>query len=191
MSFATGNKISDLPQAQAALLDLCRPFVKDPDAFAPKAVIIQPDEIPFPQDNLLVHHDHMTLVLEKHHHASVSVHVHEEHLAGDLYTRKISLTPIGSDKVVEWGIVRMDFRYMAPEVRDEILAKRLPLGAILTKNNVLRRIKPRWFIRCPADGPVLQLFDPHVSTTDAYGRLGTIYCNDEPAIELMEIVVNV
>ena len=120
--------------------------------FVPQCVVVQPDEIPFPQDQLLVHHAHMTEVLQKHHGRPVEVHVQDWRLDGDLYTRKIALTPAGSDTVVEWGIVRMDFRYMSQAVRDEILARQTPLGAILIEHNVLRRIKPRWFLRFPQAG---------------------------------------
>ena len=190
MSTTERSKLSDLPVTESALTELCRPFVPN-GGFAPQCVVVQPDEIPFPQDQLLVHHDHMTVVLERHHGSPVRVHVLGEHLDGDIYTRKISLTPTGQPaKVVEWGIVRLDFRYMAREVRDEILAKQLPLGAILIKHDVLRRIKPRWFLRFPPRGPVLGLFGNTTTSEPAYGRIGTIYCNDEPAIELLEIVVN-
>jgi hypothetical protein len=37
---------------------------------------------------------------------------------------------------------------------------------------------------------VLHLFGDTQTTTPVYGRVGTIYCNGEPAIELLEIVVN-
>jgi hypothetical protein len=189
---ATGaNKLSDLPVADAALRDLCRPFVADAEAFKPEVVIVQPDEIPYPQDQLLVHHDHMTVVLQRHHGSPVEVTVLEEHNGGPIYTRKISLSPKNQPgKIVEWGIVRLDFRYMDPDVRDEILSKKLPLGAVLIKHDVLRRIKPRWFIRCPAAGPLLRLFGRPTTPDDVFGRIGTIYCNDEPAIELIELVLN-
>lgn len=187
------NRLSEWPGAEAALLDLCRPFAAAD--FVPECTIVQPDQIPFPQDQLLVHHQHMTVVLQKHYGTPVDVRVMEEHLDGDIYTRKILLTPGGSEKVVEWGIVKLDFRYMAAAVRDEILAKRLPLGAVLIKHDVLRRVKPRWFLRLPPGGPVLGLFaspavpDPSFGPT-AYGRIGTIYCDEEPAIEVVEVVVN-
>ena len=193
MALSGPNRLSEWPGAEAALLDLCRPFA--PANFSPECVIVQPAEIPFPQDQLLVHHEHMTVVLRKHHGAPVEVHVMDEQLDGDIYTRKICLTPQGSNKVVEWGIVKLDFRYMAAAVRDEILAKRLPLGAVLIKHKVLRRVKPRWFLRLPPGGPVLGLFatpalpDPSFGSA-AYGRIGTIYCNEEPAIEVIEVVVN-
>jgi hypothetical protein len=190
MDVTTRSKLSDSPVTESALLELCRPFVNGTPDFNPQCVVVQPDEIPFPQDQLLVHHDHMTVELQRHHGSPVQVHVLDEHLDGDLYTRKISLTPNGDNKVVEWGIVRLDFRYMAPAVRDEILRKELPLGAILIKHDVLRRIKPRFFLRFPPGGPVLGLFGDDRTTQPAYGRIGTIYCNEEPAIELLEIVVN-
>jgi hypothetical protein len=190
MDVASRSKLSDSPVTESALLELCRPFVNGTPDFNPQCVVVQPDEIPFPQDQLLVHHDHMTVELQRHHGSPVQVHVLDEHLDGDLYTRKISLTPNGDNKVVEWGIVRLDFRYMAPAVRDEILRKELPLGAILIKHDVLRRIKPRFFLRFPPGGPVLGLFGDDRTTQPAYGRIGTIYCNEEPAIELLEIVVN-
>ena len=188
MSTTARTKLSDSPETAAALLDLCKPFVSE--GFNPQCVVVQPDEIPFPQDQLLVHHEHMTCVLERHHGEPVRVHVLEEHFDGDLYTRKISLTRGDTDTVVEWGIVRLDFRYMDAEVRDEILRKQMPLGAILIKHDVLRRIKPRWFLRFPPGGPVLGLFGDTAAAQPAYGRVGTIYCNEEPAIELLEIVVN-
>ena len=182
------SRLSDVAGAQAALSDLCRPFIKGP--FHPECVVAHPDAIPHPADALLVHHEHMTVVLQKHHHAPVNVHVLEEHLDGDSYTRKISLTPAGSQKVVEWGIVRLNFQYMSRQVRDEILAKKLPLGAILIKHNVHRRIKPRYFVRFPEQGQVLSLFSAD-QPESAFGRLGTIFCDSEPCIELLEIVVNV
>ncbi len=188
MNVAAKSKLSDSPITEAALLELCRPFTDR--SFIPQSSVVQPDEIPFPQDQLLVHHDHMTLELERHHGSPMEVRVLEEHLDGDLYTRKISLTPIGQSHVVEWGIVRLDFRYMTAEVREEILRKEQPLGAVLIKHDVLRRIKPRWFMRFPPGGPVLNLFRDTTTAEPAYGRIGTIYCNGEPAIELLEIVVN-
>jgi chorismate-pyruvate lyase len=181
------SRLAEVAGAQAALLDLCRPFVSD--EFRPECVVVHPDGIPHPADALLVHHEHMTTVLQKHHRRPVGVHVLEEHLAGDSYTRKISLTVASTEKVVEWGIVRLNFQYMSPKVRDEILAKKLPLGAILIKHNVHRRIKPRYFLRFPENGQVLKLFTGK-SSEPAWGRLGTIYCDNEPCIELLEIVVH-
>jgi len=176
--------------ALAALRGLCAPLPGGD--FEPACVVVQPNEIPQPADALLVHHEHMTEVLHRRYGRPVEVAVLDERLDGDRYTRKVKLTPTGASPsivapVVEWGVVRLDFRFMSAAVRDEILAKRIPLGAILINHDVHRRIKPRWFMRFPARGPTLAWFGD-AGNEPLYGRIGTIYCDEEPAIELLEIV---
>jgi hypothetical protein len=193
MNAAGRSRIHEVPTAHATLMELCAPFLAPGQPFEPECAVVQPEEIPHPDDHLLVHHEHMTVALERFHGSAVEVQVQAEHLdaEGGLYTRRISLTPSASPgRVVEWGIVRLDFRYMDDAVRDEILRKQMPLGAILIKHNVHRRIKPRFFLRFPQTGPVLGLFGAN-ETRPVYGRLGTIYCDDEPAIELLEIVTGI
>ena len=172
--------------ALAALRELCRPL-KGGDAVEPNCVLVQPNEIPHPADALLVHHEHMTEVLERRYGGPVELHVLDERLDGDIYTRKIKLIPAGDAVVVEWGIVRLDLRFMSEAVRGEILAKRSPLGEILIRHDVHRRIKPRWFMRFPARGPMLTFFGD-AGDRPLHGRIGTIYCDEKPAIELLEIV---
>ena len=120
--------------------------------------LVHPDAIPHPQDDLLVHHEHMTVILERHHGAPVAVKVFEEHHEDDFYTRKIALAPQPGGPIVEWGICRLNFRHISPEVRDEILAKQTPLGAILIRHNVHRRVKPRYFLRLPTHSDILKMF---------------------------------
>ena len=197
MNAAGRSRIIEVPTAHATLMDLCRPFLIPPEAggkpFEPDCAVVQPEEIPHPADQLLVHHEHMTVALQKFHGSPVEVHVREEHLSpdGGFYTRMISLTPAAQPgRVVELGIVQLDFRYMDEAVRDEILKKQLPLGAILIKHDVHRRVKPRFFLRFPPGGPVLKLLGSD-EPWPVYGRLGTFYCDDEPAIELLEIVTGI
>lgn len=187
MSISPPQPVIDAAAGKTLLTELCAPFVDSP--FVPECSIVQPENIPHPEDELLVHHNHMTIVLERHHRKPVQVHVMDEKIEGDFYRRKIALTPEGSDKVVEWGIVRLDLRYMPPEVTREIRQKQTPLGAILIHHKVHRRIKPRYFLRFPDGSAVLKLFTLQPQGL-LYGRLGTIYCDNEPCIELLEIVVN-
>jgi hypothetical protein len=188
MSSSGRNLVADVNGAQAALTDLCRPFCNG--EFLAECDVVQPDSVPAPSDKLLIHHNHMTVELERHHGLPVEVQVLQEHHDGDYYTRKIALNLTGTDKIVEWGIARLDLRFLSPDVRDEVLAKKTPLGAILIQHNVHRRIKPRYFVRFPAGSPVFEIFGAGKNVQAVYGRLGTIYCNDEPAIDLLEIVVN-
>ena len=120
--------VEDLsPEAQAALMDLCRPFAAR--GFIAECDVVSPNAIPAPADVLLVHQNHMTVALERHHGKPVDVHVLDERRDGDFYTRKISLTPRDAAHVVEWGIARLNFRHLPAEVRDQVLARRTPLGA--------------------------------------------------------------
>jgi len=186
MSVSQPQPVIDAASGKALLSELCGPFAAD---FKPECQIVQPENIPHPEDDLLVHHDHMTVVLERHHGKRVNVHVLEERIEGNFYRRKISLTTEGTDKVVELGVVRLNLQYMPEEVSREIREKRTPLGAILIKHKVHRRVKPRYFLRVPHGSAVLKLFGTDVSQP-VYGRLGTIYCDKQPCIELLEIVLN-
>lgn len=170
--------------AHAMLADLCRPFVGA--SFVADGVVIEPNEIPFPDDSLLVHHNHMTVELERHFGDTVHVHVRREDFKGDAYTRLIELTC--GPRRVECGIARLNLKYLTRDVADEIMARKTPLGAILIKHDVHRRIKPRHFMRFDPGSAVMGLFEP--VSTPVFGRLGTIYCHHEPAIELLEVVVN-
>jgi hypothetical protein len=88
--------------------------------------------------------------------------------------------------VVQYGIMRVNFDYLSPEVADEIRSERTPLGRILIEHNVLRRVQLFSLWRVEMGAELQQLFgsDPGI----AYGRTAMIDCNDEPAIELVEIV---
>ena len=184
------HKLADLATAADALAELCDPFVPAAMDFSPYCVAVQPIHIPTAARRCLAHREHMTEVLQNHHGDPMAVQVHEFKHDGNYYSRRITLTPGKENpKVVECGIVRMDFRFMPPEVRDEILARKTPLGAVLIKHNVLRWIEPLWFVQLPPGSDVMKLFGMDTSEP-VFGRIAVIYCNGEPAIDLLEIVTN-
>jgi chorismate-pyruvate lyase len=148
---------------------------------------VSPEEMPQPSRQLLVHQSHMVRTLNQHYGVPVDVHVMERHRNGNLYGRKIFLTLQESEHIVEYGVVRMDLRPMPRKVVDAIVSEHAPLGSILITHNVLRRIQPKWFLRFERRNPILDWFGCQTSGP-LYGRLGTIYCNGEPTIELLEIV---
>ena len=185
---AIRHKLADLHTASEALGELCKPFIRD-SAFSPYCVEVQPVRIPTIVRRLLAHREHMTEVLQAHHGKAVEVQVLDFQLDGDHYSRKITLTPGHDERIIECGIVRMDFRFMPPEAREEILARHTPLGAVLIRHNILRWIEPLWFVQLPPGSDVMKLFGI-ATDKPAWGRLAVIYCNGEPAIELLEIVLN-
>lgn len=188
MSMSGHNLVEDISGAHAMLNDLCRAFARDD--FVADGDVVHADAVPAPADALLVHHNHMTVELERHYGRPVEVRVCDEVLEGDIYTRKICLALAGTQRLVEAGIARINFRHLSAEVREQILAKQTPLGAILIQHQVHRRIKPRYFVRFPAQSRVMRLLECAGNSAPVFGRLGTIYCNEEPAIELLEIVIN-
>jgi chorismate-pyruvate lyase len=188
MLTAVRHKLTDLPTAADALGELCEPFVTDPE-FQPYCVAVQPIHIPTAERRMLAHREHMTEVLQHHHGQPVQVQVHDYKLDGEHYSRKITLTPGHDKKIIECGIVRMDFRFMSTAAKEEILARKTPLGAVLIKHNILRWIEPLWFVQFPAKSDVMKLFGIE-NDHPVFGRVAVIYCNGEPAIDLLEIVLN-
>jgi len=141
---------------------------------------------PEPYRSLLVHNHHMTVTMEQYHGCSVDVRVIDKRLENDLYCRKITLVKQGTDRVVQFGIVRFNFHYVTQDVREEILRGDIPLGRILIDYNVLREVELAAIVKLTA-GPGLArcLQMPEGSTT--YGRLATIFCNHQPAVDLLEV----
>jgi chorismate-pyruvate lyase len=147
---------------------------------------IQSDGIPPEYRKLLVHNRHMTATLKAHYGQPVALHVlsHTEEVA--IYQRKILLT-LADDRVVEFGIVRLFLDVLPAPARDDVIARKLPLGEIFAQYDVLTRVEPRWYLRFAATSPVVQYFAPR-PPHEAYGRLGVIHCNGHPAVELLEVI---
>ncbi len=142
-----------------------------------------------PYRTLLVHHDHMTAVLSAYYGRAVDLHVLCRTQDADLYTRSILLTANDSEQVIETGIVRINLGLLRAAVRQEIVDAKKPLGSILIDHDVLRRIEPKWYFRLENSCPMLDRFGSGVQ--QAYGRVGLIHCDDQPAIELLEVVAGV
>lgn len=139
---------------------------------------------------LLAHDSHMTVTVERFHNDKVNVRVLESRLDGDHYSRKILLTRQGDGRVVQFGIMRLDFRCVTPEVRREIESRGTPLGRILIEHNVLREVHLTRLYRVTPGPDLQQLFGLRPDET-TFGRTAIIHFDGEPAVELIEIVTPV
>jgi hypothetical protein len=159
----------------------------DPADDLPKCEWVAAANVPEPYQHLLVHGHHMTVTVEAHHASLVDVQILARRQDADTYARKILLTLQSTGRVVQFGIMRVHLRYCSPEVRDEIVAGQTPLGRILIQHNVLRWIQPTVFLRVIPSPAMTRWFglDRPLPT---YGRLALIHCDDQPAVELLEIV---
>lgn len=141
---------------------------------------------PEPYKSLLAHNHHMTISMEEYHNTSVDVVVMDQRLDENVYSRKILLVKSGTDDVVQFGLVRFNFDYVTQAVKDEILAGQIPLGRVLINHNVLRHVDLGAVLRITA-GPGLASAMHIEPGQVTYGRLATIFCNQQPAIDLLEV----
>ena len=145
------------------------------------------ERIPEPQCSLLNHDRHMTVTLEKFHSSSVDVVVEQEKRDASFYSREIRLKKSSDSGVVQYGIVRLNFNHLDESVQSEIVDHSKPLGRILIDHNVLRRVKLLSLYEIAPSPYLAKQLDCSADEMQ-YGRTAVIYCNEEPAIELLEIV---
>lgn len=162
--------------------------------------IVEPASMPGVYRGLLEHHHHMTVTLELHHGRALRLDVIESRWRDEDYGRTLRLTvpaenavPESSarrgDRVVLAGIMNIRLKHCGAKVRTHITEARKPLGRILIENEVLRWIEPEAYLRVSVRRePVQKLFGVDGKGSETYGRLATIHCNNEPAVELLEIV---
>ena len=160
------------------------------DALFERAEHVPSALTPEPYKRLLVHEHHMTVTMEEFYHTPVVVRVLERKLEGDIYSRKILLERGDDGRVVQFGLVRFDLGVVLPAVRDEILSERTPLGRILINYNVLRHIDLGAILQIAAGPALARLCGCQVGQI-TYGRLATIFCNQRPAVDLLEVAAPV
>ncbi|QDT96202.1 hypothetical protein [Gimesia aquarii] len=142
--------------------------------------------LPDPYKSLLAHNHHMTVTMEEYHKSAVDVRVLDQRLDENVYSRAILLLKTGTEEVVQFGIVRFNFDYVTKAVKEEILAGKIPLGRVLINHNVLRHVDLGAVLRITA-GPGLAKVMKIEPGGITYGRLATIFCNQQPAIDLLEV----
>jgi chorismate-pyruvate lyase len=179
--------MNDVPRLGPTLPNLYALFPAAPGELIPEFEIVHDDEVPPPYRHLLVHEHHMTVTVESHHGDSVDVRILARMQTDGIYARKILLTLHDSGRVVQFGIMKINLTYCSPAVLKEIIAGQTPLGRILIEHNVLRRIEPTEFLRVIPDPAMMHWFGL-TRPQRTYGRLAIIHCNEQPAVELLEIV---
>jgi len=139
---------------------------------------------------LLDHDEHMTVAMECYYGEPVDVLVLDTHITETHYARKSWLTRRSDGRVVQFCIVRLNLMFLERRVRREIESQLRPLGRILIDHNVLRHVRllSLWRIR---PGPELRHAFRLDQPVACYGRTALIYCNEVPAVELLEVAAPV
>lgn len=145
------------------------------------------EQVPEPFSELLDHHSHMTVAVESFFRSPVDVHVERWNKDSTWYGREILLATQSDGVIVQHGIVRLRYGVLAESVWQEIEDGHKPLGRVLIDHDVLRQVElvGLWRVRC---GRVLAKHFSVEPGTITYGRTARIFCDFEPAIELLEIV---
>jgi len=153
----------------------------------PEYETVPAEAVPEPYHRLLVHEHHMTVTVEAHHGRRVELRVLDRRHQPPWYGRKILLLLEGTERVVQFGIMRINLDFCNEAVREAILREDTPLGRILIQHNVLRRIEPTTFLRITPNKEMTEWFGLD-ETRVTYGRLAYIHCDGKPAVELLEVV---
>ena len=149
--------------------------------------LVAADEMSEPFPSLLNHDMHMTVTVEKFHSSLVDVEVLEHKRENNFYSREILLRRQSDSAVVQYGIVRLNFDFLSDEVVAEIEAQKTPLGRVLISHDVMRRVKLLSLYEVTPGGRMLELMGLAPGQS-CYGRTALIYCDNKPAIELLEVV---
>ena len=154
--------------------------------------VVHADTIPSPYRRILDHEHHMTVTLEEHCGCLVHLKVVDVHRKADDYARQLTLTAGPDGPNVLAGIMRFNLSQVSDEIREEIVAAKTPLGRLLIEHGVLRRLQPSVFLKIKTTSPFGELLGLDDNETErwpeTYGRLALIFCNDQPAVELLEVV---
>jgi chorismate-pyruvate lyase len=161
-------------------------FYERPDQLA-QFEAVSSEQMPDPYRDLLAHDHHMTVTVEAFHQTPVDVQVLSVARDREKYCRRILLRRQSDRSVVQFGIVRIDLSPLLPKVRDQIESQRTPLGHVLIQNNVLRDVESHQMYRVNCGEDLETLFGVSAGEL-TYGRTALIYCDGEPAVELLEIV---
>jgi chorismate-pyruvate lyase len=186
MTLRETASVSSHPRVVPELDSLVALFYDTPERLG-HFVEAAPDELPPVYRTLLAHNHHMTVAVEAHHGSPVDVRVLATRVADQLYARKILLTRQSDGRVVQFGIMRVNFSYLSDAIRREVESQSTPLGRILIRHHVLREVELHKLWQVTPGDDLAALFN--CSRNDpTYGRTALIHCNGEPAVELLEIV---
>jgi chorismate-pyruvate lyase len=145
------------------------------------------EQVPELYRNLLNHTNHMTVTVESYHASPVDVEVLRSDFVDGHYRREILLKTQSKGLVVQYGIVQLNTKYLSEGPRREILSHKKPLGRVLIEHNVMREIELFALLEVHCGRVLARAFDVPEGTV-TYGRTALLHCDNDPAIELLEIV---
>lgn len=138
----------------------------------PSFKFVEPGSIPEPYNQLLVHNEDMTSVLQNFHQQKIHLELIELIEEENSVLRRVSL--VREDKrIVEFGAIEINMAFFPGAAKKEIGNAFTPLGAILEKYQVEYRSSPKSYFQINSDEKInrsLNLTGSHL----LYGRVNQI-----------------
>lgn len=141
----TADHASMVPAGESCdrFLALLREFYKamaEPPSIDAEFVAAQ--SLPQPQRSLLVHDSDMTSTLAAHYGEPIALRVLDCHNGQHSYRRHIVLETSISRRPIEYGAMQVLLPLLSEAAREEVLAAKTPLGAVLARHGLNYRHCP-------------------------------------------------
>ncbi len=122
------------------------------------AEFIAAQSLPQPQRGLLVHASDMTSTLARHYGEPIALRVLDRHQGEQWYRRHIVLEASNSRRPVEYGAMRVLLPLLSDAAREDVLAAKTPLGAVLARHALNFRHCPSGYFRVRANRLIVEAF---------------------------------
>jgi chorismate-pyruvate lyase len=135
----------------------------------PDVEALKPEDVPDPYRSLLLHSDGMSARLASFHGERIVRNTLQVRSTGETYSRRLRLTLESSARPAAYAAVRIYLSLFSPSVRDQIVAGKRSLGAILKMYGIVcadRSVAPFRVLSDDAINDALGLSD----TQELYGR---------------------
>ncbi len=163
-------------------------FYKRAQRPLPRLDVIEGHQMPEPFRSLLVHQGDMTPTLEQHYGSDIHLRVLHRERKGSIYVREVVLHLDRDGRAVEYGANRIDLDLFAPELKELILAERIPLGHLLHEYRVPHTSRPTAYLRLQTDSFMAQALGIEEGEV-VYGRKNTLWSPSHQAIsEIVELL---
>ena len=143
--------------------------------------------MPQPHRRLLVHDSDMTSTLERYHGETARLEELRRARKGMELWREVLLKGSHSDRVMEYGAIRIDLAAFDTDPRWAILEGRKPLGAILAEHRVVYRSRPSRFFAVRSTSRLESLLGLDAPAI-LYGRQNVLLGKKGTLAEVVEIL---
>ena len=154
----------------------------------PIATRIEPEAMPQPHRQLLVHENDMTPTLEKYHGIELTLRPQRIVRGEDNLQRCVVLKDVDSERVIEFGAIVIQLAGFQWEIQEQIRGCKTPLGTILGQNKITHFCKPSAYFSLIADHAIANALQIEAGVT-LYGRRnGLTFPDGKPLADVVEIL---